>query len=97
MVRRLTVGLVMLLVAGRSVAADRAGQSTLLSIDLARKVIQLTGCKSQIVFKPLPQDDPKVRQPDIGMAKRTLGWSPKVPLEEGLARTIEYFLTAKRA
>jgi dTDP-glucose 4,6-dehydratase len=60
-------------------------------LEFAKKIIELTDSKSSIVYKPLPQDDPQVRQPDISKAKRVLGWEPKVPLEEGLARTIEYF------
>ena len=52
---------------------------------------QLPGSKSKIVYKPLPSDDPKRRKPDITLAKALLGWSPKVPLAEGLAKTIEYF------
>lgn len=60
-------------------------------IDMARKIIEATGSKSRIVYKPLPADDPKVRQPDISRAKKILGWEPKVSLEEGLEKTIEYF------
>lgn len=59
--------------------------------ELATKVIELTGSKSKIVYKPLPEDDPKVRQPDITKAKTLLGWEPKVSLEDGLKETIEYF------
>ncbi|MBM3976334.1 MAG: SDR family oxidoreductase [Planctomycetes bacterium] len=62
-------------------------------LEFARKVRELTGSKSEIVHKPLPVDDPKVRQPDIGKARRVLGWEPKVPLEVGLSRTLEYFRT----
>ena len=61
------------------------------SSDFAKTIQKLTGTKSEIVFKPLPVDDPKVRQPDITKARAILGWEPKVPLEEGLKRTIEYF------
>ena len=61
--------------------------------ELAEKVIQLTGSKSKLVFKPLPQDDPRQRKPDITLAKKLLGWEPKVPLQEGLAKTIAYFRT----
>jgi dTDP-glucose 4,6-dehydratase len=60
-------------------------------IDMARKIIEATGSKSRIVYKPLPADDPKVRQPDISRAKKILGWEPKVSLEDGLEKTIEYF------
>lgn len=59
--------------------------------ELAELVLQLTGSSSQIVFKPLPQDDPKQRRPDISLAREKLGWTPKVSLEEGLRETIRYF------
>jgi UDP-glucuronate decarboxylase len=59
--------------------------------ELAERVIDLVNAKSRIVHKPLPQDDPLQRCPDIAMAVRELGWEPKVPLEEGLRRTIGYF------
>jgi dTDP-glucose 4,6-dehydratase len=59
--------------------------------DLARTIIRMTGSTSRIVYRPLPEDDPKVRQPDITRAKTLLGWEPKVALEQGLETTIEYF------
>lgn len=59
--------------------------------ELAQMVIKLTGSKSQIEYQELPQDDPTRRKPDISLAKKTLGWSPSIPLEEGLKKTIEYF------
>ena len=60
-------------------------------LDLAQKVIELTKSKSNLVFKSLPQDDPKQRQPDISLAKKELDWQPSVELEEGLTKTITYF------
>lgn len=60
-------------------------------IELAEKVIDFTGSKSKIVYRPLPSDDPTQRKPDITIAKEKLGWEPKVPLEEGLKKTIAYF------
>jgi UDP-glucuronate decarboxylase len=60
-------------------------------MELARKVIAATGSASPLVHAPLPSDDPRQRRPDIGLAQRELGWSPVVPLDEGLARTIDYF------
>lgn len=65
------------------------GEFTML--ELAQKVIELTGSKSQIVYHPLPQDDPVRRCPDITLAKKQLGWGPTIPLEQGLAKTIDYF------
>ena len=65
--------------------------------EIARAIIRLTGSASRIVYRPLPEDDPKVRQPDITRARTLLGWEPKVPLEEGLTRTLEYFRTQVEA
>jgi UDP-glucuronate decarboxylase len=59
--------------------------------ELARMVLDLTGSKSDVEFRPLPQDDPRQRKPDIGLAERTLGWGPKTQLREGLTQTIAYF------
>jgi UDP-glucuronate decarboxylase len=59
--------------------------------ELAERVIQLTGSRSKIVFKPLPADDPAQRRPDIELARQKLGWQPAIELEEGLRRTIAYF------
>lgn len=60
-------------------------------IELAQQVLELTGSKSKLVFKPLPSDDPRQRQPDISLAKEKLGWEPKVSLAAGLEKTITYF------
>ncbi len=60
-------------------------------IDLAKKIIEKTNSESKIVFKPLPEDDPKRRCPDITKARKLLGWEPKVSLDEGLEKTIKYF------
>ncbi len=60
-------------------------------LDLAQKVIALTGSKSKLVHRPLPGDDPKQRRPDIGLAQKLLGWKPEIMPDEGLKRTIEYF------
>jgi len=59
--------------------------------EIARTIITMTGSTSKIVYKPLPTDDPKVRQPDITLARTRLNWEPKVTLEEGLSKTIDYF------
>jgi dTDP-glucose 4,6-dehydratase len=60
-------------------------------LDFARAIIKATGSRSRIVFKPLPQDDPKQRKPDISRAQKLLKWGPKISLDEGLASTIAYF------
>jgi len=60
---------------------------------IARAIIEVAGSKSQIVYRPLPEDDPKVRRPDITRARTLLGWEPKVPLADGLVKTLEYFRT----
>lgn len=60
-------------------------------LELAEKVIQLTGSKSKLVFMPLPADDPTQRKPDISLAKEKLNWEPKIKLEDGLKETIKYF------
>jgi UDP-glucuronate decarboxylase len=60
-------------------------------LQLAEEVLRLTGSQSKLVFKPLPSDDPRQRQPDISLAKRALGWTPKVALVDGLQETIAYF------
>ena len=59
--------------------------------ELAEKVVALVDAGSELIYKPLPEDDPTQRQPDIAQAKELLGWQPKVPLDEGLPRTVEYF------
>jgi nucleoside-diphosphate-sugar epimerase len=58
---------------------------------IAGEILRLTGSKSKLVYRPLPEDDPKVRQPDITRARTLLGWEPKVGLEEGLTKTLAYF------
>jgi len=60
-------------------------------LDLAKRIIRLTGSRSEIVFRPLPIDDPKVRQPDISRARSLLGWEPRVDVEEGLRLTVDWF------
>lgn len=65
------------------------GEFTML--ELAEKVIKLTNTNSKIIFQPLPADDPMQRKPDISLAKKELGWEPKIGLDEGLVKTIDYF------
>ena len=61
--------------------------------EIARTIIEISGSKSRIVYRPLPEDDPKVRRPDITRARTLLGWEPKVSLDEGLLKTLDYFKT----
>ena len=65
------------------------GEFTML--ELAQAVLEITGSSSAIEHRPLPQDDPKQRQPDISLARSKLGWEPSVPLTDGLRRTVDYF------
>jgi dTDP-glucose 4,6-dehydratase len=66
-------------------------------LECAQKVLQVTGSSSRISYEPLPVDDPKQRRPDIGKAKRLLGWEPKVDLETGLRMSLDYFREAVSA
>jgi dTDP-glucose 4,6-dehydratase len=66
-------------------------------LELAKQILRLSGSRSEITFRPLPTDDPKVRQPDIGRARRLLGWEPTVEVEDGLRRTIEWYRQAGAA
>ena len=60
-------------------------------------IVELTGTRAPIVYEPLPTDDPKVRRPDITRAKTMLGWEPRVPVREGVAKTVEYFRALMQA
>jgi len=62
-------------------------------LEFAGLILRLTGSQSEIIYKPLPQDDPKTRRPDIARAKEVLGWEPRVPVEEGLKKTIDWYRT----
>jgi len=66
-------------------------------LEFARRIIALTGSPSEVVFKPLPADDPRQRQPDIALARKELGWEPHVDIETGLKKTIEYFAALRTA
>lgn len=89
----LVEGFVRLMATGDDVAGPvnlgNPGEFTIRQ--LAERVVELTGSSSRLVFQPLPQDDPRQRQPDIGLAKQLLGWNPVVMLDQGLKKTIEYF------
>jgi nucleoside-diphosphate-sugar epimerase len=60
-------------------------------LDLAKRIIRLSGSRSEIVFRPLPADDPRVRQPDITRARTLLGWEPRIDTDEGLRLTLDWF------
>ncbi len=66
-------------------------QEEVTILEFAKEIVELTGSKSRIIFKSLPVDDPKIRQPDITRAKKILGWNPQVPRRDGLRMTLEYF------
>src|SRR5581483_7554443 len=87
----LVEGIVRLLRSDHSGPVNLGNPTEVTILQFAQKIKELTGSKSEIVYRPLPEDDPKVRQPDIARARKLLGWEPKVGLDEGLRRTIEYF------
>ena len=66
-------------------------------LQFAQEILALSGSRSEVAYRPLPQDDPKVRKPDIARARRLLGWEPKVNRQDGLRRTLEYFQRKVRA
>jgi len=87
----LVEGIFRLMMSDTSDPVNIGNPEELTILELARRVVALAGSKSRIVEKPLPVDDPKIRQPDITRARTLLGWEPKVPLDAGLPRTLEYF------
>ena len=87
----LVEGIYCLLLSDYSSPVNIGNPQEITLMQFAEEVLALTGSKSKIVFKPLPQDDPKQRQPDITKARNILGWEPKVDRHEGLKRTLEYF------
>ena len=86
----LVTGIVLLFERGDADPTNLGNPHEFTVRELAALVLKLTGSRSEIVERPLPVDDPRVRQPDIGRVRETLGWEPKVGLEEGLRRTIDY-------
>src|SRR5437867_4311033 len=89
----LVEGIVRLLRSDHSEPVNCGNPTEISILQFAQRIKALTGSKSEIVFRPLPEDDPRVRQPDITRARRLLGWEPRVPLEDGLRRTIDFFRT----
>ncbi len=84
-------GITRLLWSDEPLPTNIGNPSEITILEFAQRVVELTGSASKIVHKPLPQDDPKVRQPDITKARRVLGWEPTVELADGLERTLAYF------
>jgi dTDP-glucose 4,6-dehydratase len=84
-------GIYKLLMSNESNPVNIGNPAEMTVLQFAETIKRLTGTKAPIEFRPLPEDDPKIRRPDITRAREILGWEPKVPLEEGLERTIEYF------
>jgi dTDP-glucose 4,6-dehydratase len=87
----LVAGINKLLKADHHLPINIGNPNEMTVLEFAKKIIELTDSKSEIVYKPLPEDDPQVRQPDIAKAKKILNWEPGVKLEDGLLRTIDYF------
>ena len=87
----LVEGIYRLLLSNEHEPVNMGNPAEITILQLAQEMLALTGSKSKIVFKPLPVDDPKIRQPDITKAKKILGWEPKVSREEGLRKTLIYF------
>jgi len=84
-------GIYRLLLSNEHEPVNMGNPAEITILQLAKEMLALTGSKSKIVFKPLPVDDPKIRQPDIAKAKKILGWEPGVSREEGLRKTLTYF------
>jgi dTDP-glucose 4,6-dehydratase len=84
-------GIIRLMDSGENDPVNIGNPQEMTIEQIARKIIELTGSKSRLVYRPLPVDDPKVRQPDITRARTLLGWEPKVGLDEGLRKTLAYF------
>jgi dTDP-glucose 4,6-dehydratase len=84
-------GIIRLLYSDVDTPVNIGNPSEMTVLQMAETIIRITGSKSKVVMKPLPEDDPKVRQPDITKAKKLLGWEPKVGIEEGLSKTLGYF------
>jgi len=92
----LVEGICRLLSSGEVYPVNLGNPDEITLLDLAQRILGVTGSKSRIVYRPLPEDDPKLRRPDIGKAKRLLGWEPRVSLNEGLKRVLPYFRSKVR-
>jgi dTDP-glucose 4,6-dehydratase len=89
-------GIYRLLMSSEMDPVNIGNQDEITMLQLAQEIVELVGSRSKIVFKPLPEDDPKVRQPDTARARAILNWAPRVNRREGLAKTVEYFKTQIR-
>jgi len=89
-------GIYRLLTSDRSEPTNIGNPHEMTILEFARRILELTGSRSEIVHRPLPQDDPKTRRPDITVARRELGWEPRVTLADGLAETVGYFRSLQR-
>jgi dTDP-glucose 4,6-dehydratase len=90
-------GLYRLMLSEERLPVNLGNPAEMTILDFAERIRMFTGTRSKLTFEPLPEDDPKQRQPDISKARRILGWEPKVRLDEGLAATVEYFRSAHAA
>ena len=86
-------GIIRLMLSKENMPINIGNPAEMTIKQIAETIIEMTGSKSKIIYKPLPEDDPKVRRPDITRARTLLGWEPKVELREGLTKTIDYFKT----
>ncbi len=86
-------GIYRLMMSNYDLPVNIGNPNEMTMLQFAQQIIHATKSHSKIVFKPLPQDDPKQRRPDITRARKILGWEPKVPLASGLTQTIKYFKT----
>jgi dTDP-glucose 4,6-dehydratase len=84
-------GIYRLMMSGTNEPVNIGNPQEMTMLEFAREIIKATGSRSKIIFRPLPQDDPRRRRPDIGRARKLLAWEPKVKLAEGIVKTIDYF------
>src|SRR6202040_1375802 len=89
----LVEGIYRLLMSDEVLPVNIGNPAEMTVLQFAERIKRLTGTRAPIEFRPLPEDDPKIRRPDITKARKLLGWEPRVPLDEGLQRTIDYFRT----
>jgi len=86
-------GIYRLMMSGYDLPVNIGNPTEMTVLEFAKEIIRATGSRSKVILKPLPQDDPKQRKPNIALARKLLKWEPKVALAEGLTKTINYFRT----